>query len=254
MNYSATHVQHHNLVYVLDAVDAFNKRLVKKIEVKGFQLKNFRGTDKYLFLENIIISPKKPPMAKIELEISYKKSINRETRILGVDDDLYPISNYMEQYKGYHISDIDPILGVVTFTNGDKLSRGEVVGDVSEKDMRRIQIRETIISHFEKERRLFELGIKTLSLFFIDEVAKYRIYNEAGEEINSEYGDMFEQEYINVLNQYITLEDTPYIRYLKALSRTQPMQAISASTNRGARLTAPPDGGVMRAMISLPMT
>ncbi len=217
LNYSATHVQHHNLVYVLDAVDAYNKRLVKKIEVKGFELKNFRGTDKYLFLENIIISPKKPPMAKIELEIKYQKSINRETRILGVDDDLYSISNNMEQYKGYRISDIDPIRGTVTFTNGEVLSRGEVVGDVSEKDMRRIQIRETIISHFEKEKHLFELGIKTLSLFFIDEVAKYRVYNEAGEEVNSEYGDMFEQEYISILNEYITLEDTPYIRYLKSI-------------------------------------
>lgn len=217
LNYSATHAQHHNLVYVLDAVDAFNKRLVKKIEVKGFEIKNFRGTDKYLFLENILISPKKPPMAKIELEIKYQKTINRETRILGVDDDLYSISNNMEQYKGYHISDIDPIRGSVTFTNGEVLSRGEVVGDVSEKDMRRIQIRETIISHFEKEKRLFELGIKTLSLFFIDEVAKYRVYNEAGEEINSEYGDIFEQEYARILNDYITLEDTPYLRYLKSI-------------------------------------
>jgi len=217
LNYSATHAQHHNLVHVLDAVDAFNKRLVKKIEVKGFELKNFRGTDKYLFLENILISPKKPPMAKIELEIRYQKSINRETRILGVDDDLYSITNNSEQYKGYHISDIDPIHGTVTFTNGKVLSRGEVVGDVSEKDMRRIQVRETIISHFEKEKRLFDLGIKTLSLFFIDEVAKYRVYNEAGEEINSEYGDMFEQEYNNILNDYITLEDTPYIRYLKSI-------------------------------------
>ncbi len=90
LNYSATHVQHHNLVYVLDAVDAYNKRLVKKIEVKGFEVKNLRGTDRYLFLENIIISPKKPPMAKIELEIEYKKSVNikREARILGVGDDL----------------------------------------------------------------------------------------------------------------------------------------------------------------------
>jgi type III restriction enzyme len=217
LNYSATHIQHHNLVYVLDAVDAFNKRLVKKIEVKGFQLKNFRGTDKYLFLENIILSPKKPPRAKIELEISYKKSINRETRILGVDDDLYAISNNMEQYRGYRISDIDPIRGTVTFTNGQILSRGEVVGDVSEKDMRRIQIRETIISHLEKEQHLFNLGIKTLSLFFIDEVAKYRVYNEAGQEVNSEYGDMFEQEYSNVLGDYITLKDTPYVRYLKSI-------------------------------------
>ncbi len=217
LNYSATHAQHHNLVYVLDAMDAYNKRLVKKIEVKGFELKNFRGTDQYLYLENILISPKKPPLAKIELEIKYQNSIKRETRILGVDDNLYSISNNLEQYKGYHISDIDPIRGTVTFTNGEVLSRGEVVGDVSEKDMRRIQIRETIISHFEKERRLFEMGIKTLSLFFIDEVAKYRVYNEAGEEVNSEYGDMFEEEYIRVLNEYITLEDTPYIRYLKSI-------------------------------------
>lgn len=217
LNYSATHVQHHDLVYVLDALDAYNKRLVKKIQVKGFEVKNFRGTDRYLFLENIIIAPKKPPMAKIELEIRYQKSINRETRILGVDDDLYSVSNNMEQYKGYHISDIDPIRGTVTFTNGESISRGEVVGDVSEKDMRRIQIRETIISHFDKERRNFELGIKTLSLFFIDEVAKYRVYDEDGNETNSEYGNMFEQEYISILNDYITIEETPYVAYLKTI-------------------------------------
>lgn len=217
LNYSATHAQHHDLVYVLDALDAYNKRLVKKIEVKGFEVKNFRGTDRYLFLENIIISPKKPPMAKIELEISYNKSINREPRIMGVDSDLYAISGEMEQYKGYHISDIDPIRGIVTFTNGETIARGEVVGDVSEKDMRRIQIRETIISHFEKEKRNYELGIKTLSLFFIDEVAKYRVYDEDGNETNSEYGDVFEQEYVSVLNDYITLFDTPYEKYLKTI-------------------------------------
>ena len=239
LNYSATHVQHHNLVYVLDAVDAYNKRLVKKIEVKGFELKNLRGTDQYLFLENIIISPKKPPMARIELEIKYQKSINRETRILGVDDDLYFESNEMEQYKGYHISDIDPLRGTVTFTNGVVLSRGEVVGDVSEKDMRRIQIRETIISHFEKERHLFEQGIKTLSLFFIDEVAKYRVYNEAGEEVNSEYGMMFEQEYINVLNDYITLEDTPYIRYLKSIDPAKTHAGYFSIDKHGRKVDSP---------------
>ncbi|OIJ14886.1 restriction endonuclease subunit R [Anaerobacillus arseniciselenatis] len=215
LNYSATHAHQHNLVYVLDAVDAYNKRLVKKIEVKGFEVKNLRGTDRYLYLENIIISPTKPPMARIELERSYQKSIKRETRMLAIDDNLYSISNEMEQYKGYHISDIDPIQGTVIFTNGQVLSRGEVIGDVSESDMRRIQIRETIISHFEKEKQLFELGIKTLSLFFIDEVAKYRKYNDDGDEINSEYGEMFEQEYINILNDYITLEDTPYVKYLQ---------------------------------------
>lgn len=215
LNYSATHAKQHNLVYVLDALDAFNKSLVKKIQVKGFEVKNFRGTDKYLFLESIVLSNKKPPMARLELEIGYNKSINRETRILGVGDDLYYISQQMEQYKGYTISEIDPLRNSVTFTNGEVIHTGEVVGDVSEKDMRRIQIRETIVSHFEKEEKLFNMGIKTLSLFFIDEVAKYRQYDEDGNEVLGEYGTMFEEEYLSVLNNYTTLFDTPYQKYLK---------------------------------------
>ena len=216
LNYSATHAKQHNLIYVLDALDAFNKKLVKKIEVKGFEVKNFRGTDSYLYLEQIVLSSKKPPMAKIELEIGYNKSINRETRILSVGDDLYYVSWEMEQYKGYTISEIDPLRGTVTFTNGEVIKAGDVLGDVSENDMRRIQIRETILSHFEKEEKLFNMGIKCLSLFFIDEVAKYRQYDENGDEVLGEYGQMFEQEYINVLNDYVTVLDTPYQRYLKS--------------------------------------
>ena len=216
LNYSATHKTQHNLVYVLDALDAFNKRLVKKIEVKGFEVKNLRGTDKYLFLEQIVLSSKKPPMAKIELEIGYSKSINRETRLLGVGDDLFFVSQEMEQYRGYTISDIDPLRNTVTFTNGEVIAVGTVTGDVSERDMRRIQIRETILSHFEKEERLFNMGIKTLSLFFIDEVAKYRQYDENGDEVLGEYGVMFEEEYIDALNSYTTMLDTPYQRYLRS--------------------------------------
>ena len=216
LNYSATHAKQHNLVYVLDALDAFNKRLVKKIEVKGFEVKNLRGTDSYLYLEQIVLSPKRPPMARIEMEIGYNKSINRETRLLGVGDDLYYISQEMEQYKGYTVSEIDPFRGQVTFTNGETIRTGDVVGDVSEKDMRRIQIRETILSHFEKEEKLFNMGIKTLSLFFIDEVAKYRQYDENGEEVLGEYGVMFEEEYMNILNEYLTLFDTPYQKYLRS--------------------------------------
>lgn len=214
LNYSATHAVKHNTVYVLDALDAFNKRLVKKIEVKGFEVKNFRGTDSYMFLEQIVLSSKKPPMARIELEIGYNKSINRETRVLGVGDDLYYVSQEMEQYKGYTISDIDPFRGTVTFTNGEMIKTGEVSGDVSESDMRRIQIRETILSHFEKEEKLFNMGIKSLSLFFIDEVAKYRQYDADGNEVLGEYGKIFEEEYLNVLNDYITVFDTPYQKYL----------------------------------------
>ncbi|MCD7938184.1 MAG: restriction endonuclease subunit R, partial [Tannerellaceae bacterium] len=215
LNYSATHKKQHNLVYVLDALEAYNKRLVKKIEVKGFEVKNFRGTDSYLYLDSILLSSKKPPMARFEIEIAYNKSINRETRILGVGDNLYYISNEMEQYKGYTVSEIDPLRATVTFSNGEVITKGDVLGDISEKDMRRIQIRETILSHFEKEERLYNMGIKTLSLFFIDEVAKYRVYNESGNEELGEYGRIFEQEYTNVLNEYLTLEDSPYQCYLK---------------------------------------
>lgn len=215
LNYSATHAKQHNLIYVLDALDAFNKRLVKKIEVKGFEVKNFRGTDGYLYLEEIVLSKKKPPMARIELEIGFS-STSRKTRLLGVNDNLYFESHQMEQYKGYTISEIDPIRSTVTFTNGEVIKTGEVVGDVSESDMRRIQIRETILSHFEKEEKLFNMGIKTLSLFFIDEVAKYRQYDEDGNELLGEYGKMFEEEYLNVLNDNITMFDTPYQNYLKS--------------------------------------
>lgn len=217
LNYSATHVKQHNLIYVLDALDAFNKKLVKKIEVKGFEVKNFRGTDSYLYLEQIVLSAKKPPMAKMEMEIGYNKSVNRESRILGVGDDLYYVSQRMEQYKGYTVSEIDPLSGTVTFTNGEVIRTGDVIGDVSEKDMRRIQIRETILSHFEKEEKLFNMGIKCLSLFFIDEVARYRQYDENGDEVLGEYGEMFEQEYLSVLNDYTTLLDTPYQKYLKSV-------------------------------------
>ena len=220
LNYSATHAKQHNLVYVLDALDAYNKRLVKKIEVKGFEVKNFRGTDQYLYMESILLSPKKPPQVRMELEIRYQKSINREFRILSVGDNLYYISGEMEQYKGFSISEIDPIAGTVTFTNGDVIRKGDVVGDVSERDMRRVQIRETIISHFEKEEQNFDMGIKTLSLFFIDEVAKYRQYDADGNAMLGEYGRVFEEEYIAVLNEYRHMLNPAYLSYLDGISAT----------------------------------
>jgi len=217
INYSATHKKENNKVYVLDALEAYNQKLVKKIEVKGFEIKNFRGTYKYLYLENIEVTNKNPPKAKVELEINYKKSINRETRMLNVGDNLYNLSKKMEQYKGYIISEIDPIESSITFTNGDKIIKGNVVGDMSEQDLRRIQIRETIISHFEKEEMLFNKGIKSLSLFFIDEVSKYRKYDNNGDEILGEYGKIFEQEYKNILDEKMTKENNSYQKYLKEM-------------------------------------
>ena len=223
LNYSATHKDAHNLVYVLDALDAYQKKLVKKIEVKGFELRNLRGTDGFIFLSQILLDPKKPPMARVTFEINYNKGISREPRILGVNDNLYSLSASgnmppLEQYKnGFVIKEIDPVNNTVMFLNGITMSVGEVRGEIKERDMRRIQIRETIISHFEKEQKLFYKGIKCLSLFFIDEVAHYRRYDESGAELLGDFGQMFEQEYLSVLNEYIQLVETPYIQYLKSI-------------------------------------
>lgn len=217
MNFSATHRKQHNLVYCLDALDAYNKKLVKKIQVKGFEIKNLRGTSGYIYLQDIILSKNKPPMAKLEFEINYNKSINRETRILGVEKDLYYESKEMEQYKnGYIIKDINPFTNTVTFLNDIQLKIGDVIGDIADKDIRRVQIRETIASHFEKEEMLYEKGIKCLSLFFIDEVKKYRDYDKVDE--MGEYARIFEEEYLNILNQYLTLFETPYLKYLKSIA------------------------------------
>lgn len=217
LNYSATHRTEHNLIYVLDALDAYNKKLVKRIAVKGFELKNFRGTDEYLYLDEIILSPNKPPRARLHLEIKYKQSINREARLVEEGDNLFHLSKEMEQYKGYTVSSINPITDSVSFTNGEVIRKGDVVGDISERDMRRIQIRETIKSHFEKEANLYKQGIKTLSLFFIDEVAKYRQYDEDDNEILGEYGQVFQEEYMDLLQTYRTILDKDYLQYLDSI-------------------------------------
>ncbi len=223
LNYSATHKDVHNLIYVLDALDAYQKKLVKKIEVKGFDLRNLRGTDGFVYLSQILLDPKKPPMARLTFEINYSKGINREPRIVKVNDNLYDMSAGgnmppLEQYKnGFVIKEINPVNNTITFLNGEVLAVGEVSGNRNEKDMRRIQIRETILSHFEKEEKLFNMGIKCLSLFFIDEVAHYRQYDENGSEVLGDFGVMFEQEYNDVLNDYIRLDETPYIKYLKSI-------------------------------------
>ena len=215
LNYSATHKTSHNLVYVLDALDAFEKKLVKKIEVKGFGIKNLRGTDRYLYLAEIVLDSKKPPRARLEFEVKHKTGIKREVHILNYGDNLYSESNGLEEYKDLFIADIDASRAMVTFSNGETLTTGNACGNVNESDIRRIQIRETIYSHFDKEETLFKQGIKCLSLFFIDEVAKYRQYGEDGEELSGEYGKMFEEEYLAALNERLSLFPDEYQQYLR---------------------------------------
>ncbi|OPG15390.1 type III restriction-modification system endonuclease [Ferroacidibacillus organovorans] len=226
LNYSATHKTSHNLIYVLDALDAFKKKLVKKIEVKGFELKNLSGTNGYMYLSDIVLDKRKPPRARLEFEVSRIAGVpKRETHLLDVGDSLYTASKGLEQYKSVSIAEIDPIRALVTFTNGENLRAGEASGNVNEGDIRRIQIRETIASHFDKEEKLFEQGIKCLSLFFIDEVAKYRQYGDDGEELLGEYGRIFEEEYIGALNERLTFFPTDYQAYLRGIE--------TAATHRG---------------------
>ena len=235
LNYSATHRDRHTLVYVLDALDAYKKRLVKQIEVKGFDVKNLGGTNRYLFLEGIVISGDRPPTARLEFEIGHA-SIKRETRLVQAGDDIFALSKNMEQYRGYRVSEVDPVNRMLSFTNGEAIRVGEVQGDMSEETLRRVQIRETIRSHFEKEKELFGKGIKCLSLFFIDEVAKYRKYDEDGSEINSEYGQIFEAEYTAILNEYLTLFSTPYEEYLRGIETAKTHTGYFSIDKKGRKV------------------
>lgn len=236
LNYSATHRDRHTLVYVLDALDAYKKRLVKQIEVKGFDVKNLGGTNRYLFLEGIVISGDRPPTARLEFEIGRQKSIKRETRLVQAGDDIFALSKNMEQYRGYRVSEVDPVKRMLSFTNGEEIRVGEVQGDMSEETLRRVQIRETIRSHFEKEKELFGKGVKCLSLFFIDEVAKYRKYDEDGSEVNSEYGQIFEEEYTAILNEYLTLFSTPYEEYLRGIETAKTHAGYFSIDKKGRKV------------------
>lgn len=214
LNYSATHKTKHNTVYALDALDAYNKKLVKKIQVKGFEVKNLKGTSSYLYIDSIILSKTEPPMVKIDLEVKTATGIHRKSIKFGKGDKLQSASG-LAQYEGFDISEINPYTDTVTFLNGITLKKGEVYGDSNELAMQRVQIRETIVSHFEKERELFARGIKTLSLFFIDEVAKYKSYGEDGEVNKGVFWEMFEEEYNSILNENLSLFDSAYQQYLR---------------------------------------
>ena len=214
LNYSATHKTKHNMVYALDALDAYNKKLVKKIQVKGFEVKNLKGTSSYLYIDSIILSKTEPPMVKIDLEVNTKTGIHRKSMKFGKGDKLQSASG-LAQYEGFDITEINPYTDTITFLNGVTLRKGEVFGDSDELAMQRVQIRETIVSHFEKERELFARGIKTLSLFFIDEVAKYKRYGDDGEIVKGDFWKIFEEEYTNILNENLSLFDTDYQQYLR---------------------------------------
>ena len=221
LRYSATHKADsiYNMVYRLDAMEAYNKRLVKKIAVKGITESGSTATESYVYLEGINLS-KADPTATLQFDYKGAAGLRKKTMKVGIGFNLYDNSGYLDEYRnGFVVKFIDGRDNSVEFLNGIKIYAGDVIGKVSEEQLRRIQIRETILSHIERERQLFHKGIKVLSLFFIDEVAKYKQYDEAGNPYNGIYADMFEEEYADVVgNLQLEFGDEEYVKYLDAIS------------------------------------
>lgn len=213
LRYSATHAEEYNKIYRLDALDAYNKKLVKKIQVKGINLKGSSGTTGYLYLEYISLSANKPPLAYLEYEKRSGNSVKRVREKIEQGTDLYEISGGLPAYKNCLITEVNGYQNKIV-VNGQDIYPGDIINDKDELAFRRIQIRETILSHLQKEKVLFEKGIKVLSLFFIDSVEKYRKYNEMGEEELGEYAQIFEEEYKNAINQFIDLFHQDYTDYV----------------------------------------
>lgn len=222
LRYSATHKSDsiYNMVYRLDAMEAYNKRLVKKIAVKGITESGSTATEGFVYLESINVSKEKNPTASIQFDCKGAKGIRQKNVTVGIGYNLYDNSGNLDEYKvGFVVKSIDGRDNSVEFLNGIKIFAGDVIGKVSEDQLRRIQIRETILSHLERERQLFHKGIKVLSLFFIDRVEKYKQYDDDGHPFNGIYADMFEEEYNDIIgSMQLRAGDDDYIRYLEVIS------------------------------------
>jgi len=210
------------------------------VNIQSARTKGLAGTNAYLYLESIEVSTA-ALVARVELEIKQNNGIKRVMRKLSRNDNLFDLSGDLEQYRGFVVADINALTNTVTFTNGHELVAGEATGDVSESALRRIQIREAVKAHFEKEQALFGQGIKVLTLFFIDAVSKYRSYTDTGEQ-PGEYAQMFEEEYNLQLAEVQTLVDTPYNRYLKGIATNQTHNGYFSIDKKTRRMVDPETG------------
>ena len=221
LRYSATHKSDsiYNMVYRLDAMEAYNKHLVKKIAVTGITATGNTATESYVYLESINLSGK-APTATIQFDCKTKTGTKKISRVVGEEFNLYDYSGELEEYKNnFIVKFIDGRDDHIEFLNGLKLYLGDVVGSVDEMQIRRLQIRETIKAHIERERQLFYKGIKVLSLFFIDEVAHYKEYDAAGQPHNGIFAKMFEEEYNDIVeNLHMQFGEDDYFKYLNAIS------------------------------------
>ena len=202
LRYSATHKIERTKVHRLDAVDAYNQKLVKRIAVRGITVRHLAGITGYLYVDGLEVGKGTDfPKARVELEVQTAQGIKRQVKRLSQGMNLHDISGGIEAYKGLFIRDVDANRDIIELSNGDIIGVGEVTQDVAEDQKRRIQIREVIRAHLDKERELFAQGIKVLSLFFVDEVAKYRDYER--EDTLGEYAHVFEEEYEAVLADFL---------------------------------------------------
>ncbi|MBP2257490.1 type III restriction-modification system endonuclease [Virgibacillus alimentarius] len=209
LRYSATHRETYNLMYKLDPVDAYEKRLVKKIEVLSVNSDDDYN-DPYIKLINV--ANKSGYKATIELDEKKKNgTVNRVRKQIDPNkkNNLFLLSGERDLYHGYVLAGIDCYPGneSIEFENGRVLGLGDVIGGMDGDLLKRYQIRETIRTHLDKELKLVYKGIKVLSLFFIDKVANYRAYNDDGTWGHGKYAQMFEEEYMSLvkLPKYQTL-------------------------------------------------
>ncbi|UNF51569.1 DEAD/DEAH box helicase family protein [Bartonella krasnovii] len=197
--YSATHIDKHNMLYKLDAIDAYEQKLVKQIEVASIQVKD--GHNK-AYIKLLAVDNKKGHRAKIELDIQKKNTIKRSEKWVKQGDDLLNISGGRSLYDGYVVNDIYCEEGneYIDFTSKpDIIALHHAIGDVNEDEYKRLQIRKTIEEHLDKELKLTPMGIKVLSLFFIDKVAHYRDYT--AQEQKGKYALIFEEEYAKAIKK-----------------------------------------------------
>lgn len=201
LRYSATHRTPYNMMYKLDSIDAYELKLVKQIEVATAQIEGFQN-DAYIDL--IKVDNSSGIKAYLELDIQSAGKVSRKCKWVRKGDDLYDITK-RDQYEGYIVEDIwnDGENWYMSFTSNDKVvKQGLPLGSLSDEMVKREQIRMTIESHLDKEILLNPLGIKVLSLFFLDRVANYRQYDDDGNVVNGVYAKIFEEEYEKLIKKH----------------------------------------------------
>jgi type III restriction enzyme len=198
LRYSATHKNKYNLTYSLNPVKAYDLGLVKQIEVDSIIEEN-AFNDAFISVD-AITATKTKVTAKITINCNDNGGVKKKSITVKVGDDLYKLSNEREIYAdGYLIEEIDASNDCITISNGYILYKGDSQGGMTDEIMK-FQIRKTIEEHLKKELKLNKIGIKVLSLFFIDKVANYRSYDTTGNEIKGKFALWFEeiyQEYIS---------------------------------------------------------